>query len=150
MPAYSLTPMKIESTDKSADCENVIDSILEFDLFGSLQQDDDETFASITSVDYFPSHEGSADESSDWEVLSPQNGTTDYVTTLENKVSSSRIPLRHDEPGAEFVLEWVIDPEQLEYAMAQLSMQVHSLNGKQVNRPGQFVFALSSMKPRYL
>ena len=122
---------------------------MEFDLFGSLQQDDEETLASITDEDYFLSHEGSADESSDWDVVSPRNVTTDYVTTWENK-GNSRIPLRHDEPGAEFVLEWGIDPEQLEHAMAELSMQDHSENGKQVSRPGQIVFPLSSMKPRYL
>lgn len=136
--------MKTETTDKSAGSENAIDSILEFDMFESLQQHGGEALASITDEDYFLSHEGSADESSDWDLVSPRDFMTDYVTTRESRATS---PLRD---GVEFVLEWGIDPERLEHAMADLSMQDHSEKGKQVNRPGQVVFALSSIKPRYL
>ena len=142
--------MKTKNTDESAGSENEIDSFLEFGLFESLQQDDGETWASVTSEDYCISHEGSADESSDSELLSPPDSMTDYITTWESEATSPNIPLRHDNPGAEFVLEWEIDPDQLENAMAELSMQDNSANGKQVNPPGQFVFALSSFKPRYL
>ena len=142
--------MKTKGTDKSAGSENAMDSILEFGMFKNPQQDDWSPFSSIPSIDYFLSLEGSADESSDWELVSPPDSMTDYVTKRESKENSSSVPSQHDKPGAEFVLDWGVDPEQLEYAMAELSMQEHSVNEKQRNRPGQYVFALSSMKPRYL
>jgi hypothetical protein len=141
--------MKIGSTDELIDFENGIDSILELDLFWNLLQDD-ETFASITGVEYL-FHEGSTDESCDSEMVSPPNGMADFVTTWENKATSSHIPLGHnDKPGSEFIFEWDIDPEQLEYSMTERSMRDHSANGEQMKRPGQVIFPLSSRKPRYL